>query len=105
MVSKKLLLYSVYNYGSGLFDYYQDGKNLGVSDTPPKKRLAKGGLGVSPEQAALSLPSNAKKMGSGDVAKGIVATSGVGSFDSMDYVKIGMLALSAVLLWHTLKKK
>lgn len=94
----------MFNYSSGLYDYYQDNKNLGVGATPPKKRLLGGNLGVAPEQAALSLPSGAKKIGSGDAAKGVIATSGVTFFDSMDYVKIGLLLGSAVILWRVLKK-
>lgn len=69
--------YSVYNPSTRAFDYYQTSELAGVTHAgaPPKSILASS-LGASPEQAAWTLPMSARKVGSGPVARGRVATKG-----------------------------
>jgi hypothetical protein len=81
------MIYSVWNQGRGVYDYYQTPEVQEVVNTPMPKHLASrtGMFGVSPNRASWPLPSNAKPMGSGEYARGRVASRG-GSLGLGDFV-------------------
>lgn len=69
--------FSVWNYRERRFDYYDaaqrsEGTHVGAPPTP----LLRGAIGATPDQAAWRLPAGAKKVGSGAVAQGKVASLG-----------------------------
>lgn len=66
-------LYSVYNWKTKQFDYYQ-----ALGNTPAPKRFipmfGMSELGVTPDDVAIELPNNVQHVGSGEEAKGTMAT-------------------------------
>ena len=71
-------MYSVMNTRSRQYDYYDDGKTEPWHTGKPVQPSAASSLGAVPEEAAWRLPSGAKYIGSGETAKGHVASSSRG---------------------------
>ncbi len=70
-------IYSVWNLGKRLYDYYSVGAHLGTHITQPSSHsLVGSSLGLTPDEFAARVPSNAVKVGSGPVAQGQVASFG-----------------------------
>jgi hypothetical protein len=69
------VVYSVWNYGARRYDYYRGGQASSTTHagTPPS-RMGKSPLGATPEQLAWPLPSDAVFCGSGNVARGKIAS-------------------------------
>lgn len=92
--------YSVWNYDTKRYDYYQSAGASGThAGTPPRARGPKSDLGATPDQAAWPLPSGAQKVGSGASPQGRIASLG----DTSDSGTPGSLALIAgagVALWY-----
>ncbi len=94
--------FSVYNYGSKSYDYYDDGKPSSThAGAPPYTQLA-GTIGKTPEGAAWRLPVGAKKVGSGELPRGRIASLG-GISSGSDVVKYGVLAVAAYFAWRHLR--
>lgn len=90
--------YSIYNYGTKSYDYYDDGKPSSThAGSPPFVSL--GGIGETPEGAAWRLPMGARKVGSGEFPQGRIASLG-GLESGADVVKLGALALAAYFAWR-----
>ncbi len=69
--------FSVWNYGTRKYDYYAAGQYKGTHVTQPENHAMLGSrLGQTPDEFAASVPVGASKVGSGDVAKGQVASFG-----------------------------
>lgn len=68
--------YSTWNPRTLRWDYWRTlgGAKLRAGVIAPAPRLSHRQLGVAPEQAARKLPSGARKVGTGDVARGQVAS-------------------------------
>lgn len=99
------MIYSVWNQGSRSYDYYENSDVQKSANTPMPSHIASPPLGATIDQAAWPLPPNAVKIGSGEFAKGRVASRGgnllpMGAFnmDSNTAVMIG-LGVAAYLLW------
>lgn len=93
--------YSVWNYDTKRYDYYVDGARSGThAPAPPRARGPKGDLGATPDQSAWPLPKTARKVGSGSVARGRVASLG-------DFTDLGpsaiMLGLAGIALYFAFK--
>jgi hypothetical protein len=71
-------MYSVMNTRSRQYDYYETGEAEPWHAGRPPTPSAASSLGAVPEEAAWRLPSSAKYTGSGDTAKGHVASSSRG---------------------------
>lgn len=101
------MLYSVWNQGAGLFDYFEAPGVEAKVNVPKPSHLRSRTLGSTPKQAAWPLPAGARKVGSGEYARGRVASTGGSDLGSlaMDHnlLMIAMLGLSAVLLWRYYK--
>ena len=97
-----MAIYSVYRYGTKSYDYYDDGKPAPTHASSPKS-FSLGGIGESPDAAAWKLPIGAKKIGSGEMPRGRIASSGLGSFSGGDGVKLAGLGLAAYLAWRYLR--
>ncbi len=93
-------MYSVFNYDTRSYDYYEGpgpgGTHAGSPDVPRRK-----GMGATPEQAAWRVPASATKVGSGVLPKGKIAA--LGAVDAPDGFELRTLALpiaAAVVLWR-----
>ncbi len=95
-----MAVYSVYNYGRKSYDYYDDGKATPTHASSPKM-FSLGGIGEAPDAAAWRLPLGAKKIGSGEMPRGRIAS--MGAFSSGDGVKLAGLGLAAYLAWRYLR--
>lgn len=96
--------YSVYNYDTHAYDYYEGSGPGGSHAGTPPMRKANSDLGASPEQVAWLLPPGARKVGAGDLPKGYIASlGGVESEGAADYVKIGIYAIGAYLFWKAIR--
>jgi hypothetical protein len=100
--------FSVWNPDLLGFDYFEGNAELREGVIAPVPKLPSGGkLGLIPEQAAMRLPSGARRIGSGDLARGLIATrngrnSAMGDFLGVDFntaIKGAILVGGAWLLW------
>lgn len=94
--------FSVWNYATHSYDYYEGrGNGKTHAGTPPKARGA-AALGATPEQAAWPLPAGARHVGSGTSPQGQIASTGAdpdpGSIPM--FVKVGAGIGAAYLLWR-----
>lgn len=96
--------YSVYNYDTRQYDYYEGSGPSGTHAGSPPKTFMKSALGATPEQAAWKLPPNAVKVGSGAMPEGRIASrasalSGLGSIDVGTGGKIALALGIAYVAW------
>jgi len=101
------MIYSVWNQGQGVFEYYEDGVPQTQLNVEKPSHIAERTLGATVEQAAWPLPPAARLTGHGPVPVGRIAArkSGValaGLTDDLSLVKIGMLAGAAYIAVKTL---
>lgn len=101
------MIHSVWNQSTRKYDYYETAVVQKTANTPSPKHIRSGSLGATIDQAAWPLPSSARKVGSGEFAKGRVASrSGnllsLGSIN-MDTNTMAMLGLgfAALVLWKS----
>lgn len=96
-------MWSVFNYDTQLYDYYEGGRPKGTHATSPPKGIGRSALGATPEQAAWRLPPNAVKVGSGVMPKGRIASSragiGLGDIDIASGGKLAVAIGIAYLAW------
>ena len=101
------MIYSVWNQGARQYDYYETGQVQKEANTPPPRHIRPGPLGATIDQAAWPLPASARKVGSGEFARGRIASrsrdllslSGF-EVDKNTVAMIG-LGLAAYLLWKS----
>jgi hypothetical protein len=79
------MLYSCFDAKSGLYDYYADRREIAINaDMPvPSLPAPAGKVGVPAIDAGRPLPSDAKHIGRGWHAKGIVVQCGRGSLGAL----------------------
>jgi hypothetical protein len=102
-----MAIWSVYKYGRNSYDYYEDGRDPSSTHAgaPPGKLRA--AMGATPEQCAWPLPAGAKKIGSGPLPQGRIASTssgpGMGDLPSIDATTLGIAAVIAYVAWRALK--
>lgn len=96
-------LYSKWNYSTKEYDYYQAQGDLraGVFAEDAPRRLTTS-LGLSPEEAARDLPLGARRVGSGKVAQGMVASPDR-HLDLRTVAKVGIGIVLGVFAWKKLR--
>ncbi len=99
------MIYSIWNQGRGVYDYYQTPEVQDGANAPKPRHLRATQLGMVPARAAWPLPAGATKIGSGEFARGrvagtggVMALSGFGLEDLFRPSVIG-LALVAWFIW------
>jgi hypothetical protein len=97
------MTYSVWNQGANRYDYYEAGGARREYNEETPKHLRHARLGASPEQAAWPLPAGARRVGSGSIARGRIASRALGAFDDTSLTKIVLLGLAAFLAWKYVK--
>lgn len=93
--------YSVWNNGTRKYDYFTAPGTPEIhAGAPPRVRGSD--LGATPEQAAWPLPLGARRVGSGELPRGRIASlgdSGGGLFD-IDLKKSVIYGIAGYLLWR-----
>lgn len=98
--------YSVYDYTRRAYDYYEAPGPKGThAGSPPKPAVVSprqvGDIGAAPESASWRLPMGARKVGSGEMPIGRIASlSGSDAFSSPSVLLYAALAFVA---WRILR--
>lgn len=96
--------YSVYNYTSKVYDYFDGPGPGGTHAKAPTMSAGIGAIGATPEQAAWRVPFASRKIGSGPMPQGRIASlgddAGSGSLPG-PVLAVG----AAVLAWWMLRRK
>lgn len=67
------MMYSVWDHAARAYNYYRTPETSAATSAPKPAHLRSARLGLSPEQAAWPLPSNARLVGKGKYPKGFIA--------------------------------
>jgi hypothetical protein len=102
------MIYSVWNQPARKFDYFETTQQQLGANTPSPKHISASNMGVPIDHAGWPLPPGARKVGSGDQAKGRVASNprapraGLGAIP-VNTATIGLigLGLAAFFLWKS----
>lgn len=94
--------YSVYNYGRHAFDFYEAPGAGGTHAGSPPVPRAVGEIGAPPERATWRLPAGAKKVGSGFLPQGRIASLS-GADASWDPTTLVAYAAIAYVAWRFLR--
>jgi hypothetical protein len=101
------MIYSVWNQGTRQYDYYRTTNVQNGANTPSPSHIRTKPLGSTIDQALWPLPTSSKKIGSGEFAKGRIASrqGGILSLGAiqMDANTVGMLGfgVAAFFLWKS----
>jgi hypothetical protein len=94
--------YSVYNYDRHAYDYYETPGAGGTHAGSPPAPRSIGEIGAPVDRAAWKLPAGAKKVGSGFLAQGRIASLG-GADASWDSTTMIAYAAVAYVAWRILR--
>ena len=99
------MIYSIWNYGSRQYDYYESGGSPSTTHAAtPGRPLFGNKLGVTPEQAAVKLPLGARKVGSGTAARGSVASrASMAGFEPSSITSLLIASGLAYAAWRYLR--
>lgn len=94
------MIYSVWNTATRAYDYFEAPTSSSATHAgAPPKSLVASSLGATPEQAAWSLPVSAKKVGSGELPRGRIASRG-GELAGIPTTWI-LIGIGAILWWRS----
>lgn len=96
------MMYSVYDYTARRYDYYDAPGPGGTHAGAPPITKTLGGLGSTPDQASWKLPPGARKVGSGDLPQGRIASL-AGADLLSDPLRLGVCAVIAYVAWRALR--
>lgn len=103
------MIYSRWRPDTGGYDYFQTSDRWGLGDDLPTPRLRAGKLGVASTSAGRPIPRGARRIGSGPLAKGVIApmdTRGLAmSGVNVSLGGIGTFVLGGLLGWWWCKRK
>lgn len=100
--------YSVWNYPLRQYDYYEDGRQPKATHaSAPPSKLVRERIGLVPEAATWKLPMDAKKVGTGDLPQGRIASpqgsmAGLGDI-TVSVSTLGIAAILGYLAWRQLR--
>ncbi len=90
--------YSVYDYTRRVYDYYDASGPGGTHAGSPPVVRPMGGVGVGPDSASWRLPMGARKVGSGEMPQGRIAS--LSGADLADVPHLLTYAVAAYLAWR-----
>jgi predicted transglutaminase-like cysteine proteinase len=92
-------VYSVFDYHRGLYDYFEAPTGALPATGRYRKPIAVSRFGIAPESMAAPLPSGARKVGSGERPRGMIAHSstGFGALMPIDQRSLGLVVVGAGL--------
>jgi len=94
--------YSVYDYTRHAYDYYEAPGPGGTHAGSPPRPASIGDLGASPDRGAWKLPAGARKVGSGEMPQGRIASlSGADLLSSPSSLVV--YAVIALAAWRFLR--
>jgi hypothetical protein len=95
--------YSVYNYARRQYDYYDAPGPSGTHAGSPPAPRGVGDVGAAPERASWKLPAGAKRMGSGEVPQGRIAS--LAGIDDVlgDPLQLALYAAIGYVAWRFLR--
>lgn len=95
--------YSVYDYDRKVYNYFDGPGPAGTHATAPPVSSGRSELGATVEQASWKVPPGAKRVGSGELPQGRIASMG-GLGDIMiggsSLGRVGVFAVVGYLLWR-----
>jgi hypothetical protein len=94
--------YSVYNYTRRSYDYYEAPGPGGTHAGSPPATGTVGGVGTSPGRASWKLPAGARKVGTGDMPQGRIASMD-GADGLSDPMHLVVYAAAAILAWRVFR--
>lgn len=95
-------MYSVYDYTRRVYDYYDAPGPGGTHAGSPPIPRTQGGLGAPPDRASWKLPGGARKLGSGEMPQGRIASLG-GADVLSDPSRLMAYAAIAYVGWRLLR--
>lgn len=98
------ITHSTWNRRTLRWDYWHAPMKLREGVMAPSPKLPKTRMGITPEQAARALPMGARHVGSGDLARGMVAEPlGLGGLavDTGRLLAAGLFAYLGYYLWSS----
>lgn len=94
--------YSVYDYTRRQYDYYEAAGPGGTHAGSPPLQKSMGSIGEPPDRASWKLPVGARRVGSGELPQGRIASlSGVEL--TSDPMRLGLYAVAAYVAWRVLR--
>jgi hypothetical protein len=90
--------YSVYDYTRRAYDYYEAPGPGGTHAGSPPKPRAVGDIGAPPDRASWKLPIGARKIGTGEMPVGRIAS--LGGTDALSSPNVLLYAAAALLIWR-----
>lgn len=101
------MIYSVYDYDTKLYRYFEAARSGGThADAPPRPLAGGSPKGVAPESATWRLPFGARPVGTGPFPRGSVAStaSPLSGFDDLSTpFRVGAVLGLAYLAWKVIK--
>lgn len=98
------MIYSVWNQGAGVYDYYESGEQQKTFNAPaPNHIRSTSHLGATIKSAAWPLPSDARRVGAGDHPVGRIAMHREGLGFLPEFGGVTKLLLLAGAGWLVLK--
>lgn len=67
------MIYSRWRPDTGGYDYFESSERYGIGDDLPTPSLKEGKIGVASTSAGRPIPSGARYVGSGELARGVIA--------------------------------
>lgn len=97
------MIYSVFKYGPALYDYYEAaGSSATHAGAPPAPM--RGTIGAVPEAATWRLPMGARKIGSGPLPRGRIASTGSPALGDLgELAGIGIWIGLGYVAWRTFR--
>ncbi len=95
--------YSVYDYTRHEYDYYEGPGPGGTHAGAPTKPRSVGEIGASPESTAWKLPAGARKVGSGEMPIGRIASLDGAEELFSDPMRLAVYAAVAYVAWRVLR--
>lgn len=96
--------YSTYDYTTRMYTYWSAPGVSGTHAGAPSAPSSRNAIGVTPEAAAWRLPWGAKKIGTGPLPKGRIASDAAALGDmTSDLPRLGLIAGVAYIAWRIFK--
>lgn len=69
------MIYSVWNQAAKAYDYYETPETADTANAPKPQHIPTGTIGATVDQIGWPLPSGAKKIGTGELPEGRIAST------------------------------
>lgn len=94
------MMYSVWNPSTRRYDYYESSRGT-PEHAPAPRHLRAQGMGATPDESGWPVPRDARRVGSGEEARGRIAS--LGTSDTPNSMGVVAIATGLYVLWRTLQ--